>query len=144
MSKKKLNLKSSRQRIVVPGLKLSRVCPIGTVQAKMDHTDDERTIGVFEFDPPKREIRIRFNAAHPGICAAVLSLDQETLNCYVAEMCLLGVERVRRETGDYPWPHDDWPEFLTVCDFLGRNIRSLPAVARSNSAKKAEEVTRKA
>ena len=52
MSKKKLKLRSSQKRIVVPGLKLSRVCPIGTVQAKMDHTDDERTIGVFEFDPP--------------------------------------------------------------------------------------------
>ena len=103
-------LKSSQKRSAAPVLKLSRVCPIGTVQAKMDHADDERTIGVFEFDPFKREIRIRFNAAHPGICAAALSLDQETLNCYVAEMCLLGVEQVRRETGDYPWPHDDWPE----------------------------------
>ena len=124
-------LTSSQERIAVPGLELSRVCPIGTVYAKIDHTDDEETLGVLGFDPSQREIHIRFNAAHPGICAAALSLNQETLNCYLAEMCLLGVEQLRRETGDYPWPHDHWPEFLMVCDFLGRNIRSLPTVARS-------------
>ena len=74
MNKKKL--KSSHKPSAVPVLKLSRVCPIGTVHAKMDHTDDARTLGVFEFDPHKREIHIRFNAAHPGIHAAAHSLDQ--------------------------------------------------------------------
>ena len=87
-----------------------------------------RHSGCSNFDPPKREIRIRLNAAHPGIRAAALSLDHEALNCYVAEMCLLGIGQVQVESGDYPWPHSDWPEFLAACDSLGRNIRSLGKV----------------
>ena len=68
------------------------------------------------------------NVGHPAIRAAALSADHAMLNCYIAELCLMGVNQIRRDSGDWPWPHEDWPEFAAACDGIGRNTRDLDKV----------------
>jgi hypothetical protein len=111
-------------RTKVPRIAMTHEYPIGTIQAQTDLTDREGSLGVVEFDPTSRTIRVRLNVAHPGIRSAALSADHETLNYYVAEMCLMGAQQI----GDWPWPHEDWPVFLTACEQLGRKVRHLDKV----------------
>jgi len=73
-------------------------------------------------------IRICLNPGHPGIRAAALAADERTLNYYVAEMTLLGVWQFHQNTGDWPWPHGDWPAFMRACDLLGSKVRHLGTV----------------
>ncbi|HKD86349.1 MAG TPA: hypothetical protein VKB58_16480 [Terriglobales bacterium] len=104
-------------------LEISREYPVGAVQVRFGLTDLEETMGGIEFDQRNRVIRVRLNVAHHGIRAAATALDEQTLDCYVAELCFIGTGNVRRATGDWPWTHEGWPEFLADCDDLGRHIR---------------------
>ncbi|HKD07685.1 MAG TPA: hypothetical protein VKB79_17425 [Bryobacteraceae bacterium] len=115
---KRLELHRLRER-----LKISREYPIGAVRAGFGLTDIEGTLGAVEFDRRKREIR-RLNVARPGIRDAATASDEKTLNYYIAELCFIATGNIRRDTGDWPWPQEGWPQFLAACDDLGRSISS--------------------
>lgn len=90
-------------------------------------TDSVGTLGTVRFSSDTHTIDVCLNVGYPGIRAAAISLDQQSLNCYISEMCQMGANQIRCESGAWPWPHEDWPEFVAACDSLGRNIRDLAA-----------------
>jgi len=88
----------------------------------------EPTLGEVVADDENRTVHIRLNIAHPAIRAAAFTCDEEMLNCFLAEVIVLGAAQRYKEDGDWPWPHDDWPDFVMQCDRLASKIRHLQNV----------------
>jgi hypothetical protein len=105
-----------------------QICKIHTITAL---TDSVETLGTAQFSSDAHTIDVCLNVGHPGISAAAISLDQQTLNYYISEMCQMGANQICCESGAWPWPHEDWHEFVAACDSLGRNIRDFAARSQS-------------
>ena len=104
--------KKPAKRIEVPVFETTReLGDFGTIHAVTALTDRQGTLGATAFFQKTRRIEVRMNVGHPAIRAAALSADHAMLNCYIAELCLMGVNQIRRDSGDWPWPHESWPEF---------------------------------
>src|SRR5262252_5627810 len=119
MARKKQKQRKQGTRINVPGLSQTITYPMVTVTAETALTDMDGTLGTTTTNVDNRSIHIRLNVSHPGIRAAALSRDHHLLNCYVAEMTFMTLIGFHEKNGEFPWPHDEWPEFLTACNHLG-------------------------
>ena len=110
--------------LFVPGKwTLSFLC--GTIHWDLAEIDDKSTPGRCSFDPNNREIAVQLNVRHQQINAAMWSGDQKTLEGYIAAVCLSGVRHFREQSGYWPWPHDNWPDVMSVWESLEHTVRSL-------------------
>lgn len=116
-------------RIAVPILhKTHSVQDIITIVAETALTDMEGTLGTTEIHASKHEIHVRMNVSHPGIRAAALARDHDLLTAYEAEMTWMAITAYRRETGQFPWPHEEWPEYMEACRRLGEPTHDLDKI----------------
>ena len=99
--------------------------PCGTIHWDLAEIADKSTPGSCSFDPKNREIAIELNVRHQPINEAMWAGDQKKLEGFMAVICLLAVRQTREETGDWPWPHDNWPQVMIAWESLDHSIREL-------------------
>ena len=106
----------------VPG-KWTLSFPCGAIHWDLAEIDDKSTPGNCIFYPKNREISVELNVRHRHINEAMWAGDQKTLEGFIASICLFAVLQIREQKGEWPWPHDNWPQVMIAWESLDHSIR---------------------